>query len=602
MAGQVDEIKARIDIVDLISEYIRLKQAGTNNWRALCPFHNEKTPSFMVSREKQIFHCFGCSEGGDIFSFVQKIEGMDFPEALRLLAQKAGVKLIAQDPKVASQKNRLLDICQAAANFWHDSLENTPGGKKIKEDYLKKARKLSDETIEKFHLGYATDSWDNLLNFLKSKGFKEEEIFLAGLTVKKDRGQGFYDRFRGRLMFPINNAHGSPIGFTGRILKPDEKSGKYINTPQTLIYNKSLVIFNLDNAKESIRQDGFAVVVEGQMDVVTVDQVGTHNVVASSGTAFTLDQIKFLKRYTSEIRIAFDMDVAGESAAKRGIDLALTEEMNVKVIVLPEGKDPDECIKNNVEDWKRAVKNAKSVMEYYFDQTLGRVDLNKVEGKKEAAKILLPVIVKIGNQVEQTHWLQKLAETLNVSESILRETLLANQNKKPSSTPQVESTGQNELVHKDRVLMLVEQILALSLKYSINIPYLIDNLLPEIIISSDLNSLYKKLILYYTEDIKSNIDDFKYQDFHHKIESDRLDELADRLVLLAEKDFFDFDSETIRDVLIKAINFLKESYYKIQQKRIGEEIKIAESRGEKDRVEKLIEQFNEATTQLNFLD
>jgi len=495
-----------------------------------------------------------------------------------------------------------MDIIQLAAKFWHKTLLESSQAQKAR-DYLKQ-RQVSEQIITDFKLGYAIDSWDTLIKFLKSRDFADQEIFLAGLSVKKERGQDFYDRFRDRLMFPINDPHGSPIGFTGRTLKVDEKAGKYINTPQTLIYNKSLVVFNLDKAKQAIKKEDLAIIVEGQTDVLAAVQAGTGNVIASSGTALTLDQIRILKRQTKNIAIAFDTDLAGESAAKRGIDLALQEEMNVKIVVLPGGKDPDECIKKNPADWFKAIKEARSIMEYYFDQTFGRLNLDKVEDKKEAAQVLLTIIAKIGNKVEQTHWLQKLAEALKVPENILRETLSANQNKK-SNLSSVEPVDKSELivrVTKDRSLMLAEQILAIGLKYPADIPYLIDNLLPEMITDNSLNDLYKRLIIYYTEGISNNIDDFKYQDFHLKLKQNKLDELSDRLVLLAEKDFFDFDSEMIRDELIKAINFLKNNYCKTKQQEIGEKIKIAEAEGEKDEVESLIEQFNEITSQLNLLD
>ncbi len=596
MPGQVDEIKARVDIVDLIGEYIRLKQAGTNNWRALCPFHNEKTPSFMVSRDKQIFHCFGCGEGGDIFSFVQKMEGIEFPEALRLLAQRAGVKLVVQDPKLTSQKNRLLDICELAVNFWHKTLLESQTAQKAR-DYLGK-RQVSEQIIAEFKLGYALDSWDNLIKFLQSRGFSDQEIFLAGFSVKKERAADFYDRFRDRLMFPINDLHGSPIGFSGRTLKADEVGGKYINTPQTLIYNKSLVLFNLDKAKSEIKKQDLAIIVEGQMDVLAAVWAGTQNVIASSGTALTLDQIKILKRYTKNLAIAFDTDLAGESAAKRGIDLALGEEMNVRIIVLPQGKDPDECIKNNPPDWFQAIKEAKSIMEYYFDQTLSRVDLNEVEGKKEAARILLPVIAKIGNKIEQAHWLQKLAELLKVSEQILRDSL----NQQATKKPETGGVREKVKVTKDRDLMLVEQILAIALKYPNYLPHLIDNLPPEVIGDGALNNLYKKLVIYYTESIKGDIEDFNYDKLHTKLKSDNLDGLADKLVLLAEKDFFDFDTEAIREELYKAMNFCQRNYYTTKLKAIEEQIRQAEKNGQKAEVKKLIVQFNELITQLNILN
>ncbi len=593
MAGQADEIKARVDIVDLISEYIRLKQAGTNNWKALCPFHNEKSPSFMVSRDKQIWHCFGCSEGGDIFTFVQKMEGVEFPEALRLLAQKAGVQLRAADPQLASQRNRLMDICQWAAHFWHKYLLEAHDAQKAR-DYLRR-RQVSDATIDDFKIGYAPQSWEAAIKFLKTKGFKEEEIFLAGLGVKKERGSGFYERFRDRVMFPINDLHGAPVGFSGRTLNPEEPGGKYINTPQTLIYNKSLVLFNLDKAKNEIKKQELAIIVEGQMDAISAYQAGTYNVIASSGTALTLDQVKILKRYANNIAIAFDTDAAGESAARRGIDLVLGEEMNVKVIVLPEGKDPDECIKNDPKLWFESIKNAKSIMEYYFSQTFARLDLEQVEGKKEAAKVLLPVIFKIGNKIEQQFWLQKLAEALNVSERILREMLFKVQTRKVQQQPPPPAQAP-----KGRSQMLSERILAIGLKYPIQLPAIIDNLPPEVLSDPLLIKLYKELIIYYTKDIGSNIGNFDYQAFSRKISGSSLDALADKLVLLAEKDFFDFDTDAIRDELYTAINFSKRDCYGRQLKDLEDKIRQLESQGGKAAAE--MAKFNELVSKLNLLD
>ncbi|MFA5022336.1 MAG: DNA primase [Patescibacteria group bacterium] len=596
MSGQVEEIKARVDIVDLISEYIRLKPAGPNNWKALCPFHNEKSPSFMVSKDKQIWHCFGCSEGGDIFTFIQKIEGLEFPEALRVLAQKAGVKLVAENPQVASQRNRLLDVTELAAYFWHKTLLESHQAQKAR-DYLRK-RQVNERTIEDFKIGYAPDSWDHLNKFLKSRGFTDQEIFLAGLAVKKERGQDFYDRFRDRLMFPINDLHGSPIGFSGRTLKVDEQGGKYINTPQTLIYNKSLVIFNLDRAKTEIKKENLAIVVEGQMDVVSAVQAGTGNVIATSGTAFTPDQIKILKRYTNNLAIAFDMDLAGETAAKRGIDLALNEEMNVKVIVLPNGcKDPDECIKTNPSLWFDAVKNAKSIMEFYFQKTFSQLDLNQPEGKTKAAKILLPLIYRLTNKIEQTHWLQKLAEALKVSERTLLESL-----PKVASQRSSIGTATTTLVAKDRNIMLYEQILALALKFPENIANVIDSLAPEIITDNDLNNLYKKLIIYYTENINKNSKDFAYQDFHNKIKEQGLGILADRLILLSERDFFDYDLDAARTELATAINFTKRNYYNLQLKELERKINEAEKQNLKEEGERLGQEFNNIVIKLSTLD
>jgi len=399
-------------------------------------------------------------------------------------------------------------------------------------------------------------------------------------------------------MFPINDLHGNPIGFSGRTLKADEIGGKYINTPQTLIYNKSLVLFNLDKAKSEIKKEDLAIVVEGQMDALSVYQAGTKNVIASSGTALTLDQIKILKRYTKNIAIAFDADLAGESAAKRGIDLALAEELNVKVIVLPFGKDPDECIKKDPNLWFTAVKEAKSILEYYFDQTFKKVDLNKVEGKKAAAATLLPVIAKIGNKIEQTHWLQKLAGALNVSENILRESIIKSSDKRAKETVTVKKIDTT----KDRNLMLYNRILAIVLKFPDNLSYLIDNLQPEIIKDSALNHLYKRLIIYYTGDIANNPQSFDYAVFHHQVSQDKLDLLADQLVLLAEKDFFNFDPDAIREELNKTINFAKKNYYTVELQAIERKIKAAETQGQKEELSNLSEQFNEIISQLKVLE
>ena len=489
-----------------------------------------------------------------------------------------------------------MDISLTAQNFWHQELLKGPEGK-VARDYLVK-RGVSEKTIAEFNLGYAADSWDKLTNFLKGQKFSEEDIFLAGLTVKKDRGAGFYDRFRGRLMFPINDAHGSPIGFSARTLKADEQGGKYINTPQTLVYNKSLAIFNLDKAKVAIKKLDYVILVEGQMDALSAFQAGTENVIATSGTALTQDQIKLLKRYTSNMMIAFDTDAAGQSAARRGIDLALAEEMNIKMIVLPQGKDPDECIKNDPQLWFDAIKHAKSILQYYFDQTFAAVDLTDVEGKKKAAKILLPVISKISNRIEQSHWLQQLAEALKVSEEILRQSL----ERRPIKPTAESSVPAQSKEFKTRNQLLYERILAIALKYPINITHLVDNFAPDMMANNQLKSIYKSLIIYYTKGINSDSSKFDYQEFKSDLGGDNLDAVADKLVLLAEKDFFDFEQEKIRQELFTAINFCKRNFHSAELKSIEEQIKQAENQKDTAEVNRLVERFNVVVAQLNVLD
>ncbi len=598
--SQTEEIKSKIDIIDLISEYIQLKQAGVN-WKAPCPFHNEKTPSFMVSREKQIWHCFGCGEGGDAFSFVQKIENVDFPEALKILAHKAGVQLKKLDPQFVSQKTKLMDITKLAANFFHKALADSQEGK-IARDYLAK-RELSDSTIENFHLGYAPDSWDKLLNLLIKKGFKPDDIFLAGLVVKNEKGK-LYDRFRQRLMFPIFDHNSNTVGFTGRILDEtkENQGGKYVNTPQTLIYNKSLVIYGLDKAKIEIKKKNLAVIVEGNMDVIASHQANIKNVIASSGTALTLEQLKILKRYTNNLAIAFDADLAGQIAAQRGIDNALSLGMNIKIIRLPAEingqaiKDPDDCIKQGKEYWQKSIDRAVSIMDFYFNKILNQYDKNDPQDKKEITAKLLKQISKLADKIEQDYWLKQLAEKLEISENILWETF--NQYYSEPAQENSQEIKFTETRTQSREDLLSEQILALVLKYPQNIDYLINHLELNILADEQLRQIYKELILYYNE--KKQLD---YSQFE-KILLTKDPNLVNRLttlMLLADKDFFNFTEEQIKQEIINIINSLNQNFIKKKIKQIEVLLNQAEKNKDDKQIQELSKDFSNLTRQLNDL-
>jgi DNA primase len=423
-------IKDKLDVVSLVGEYVQLKPAGVNH-KGLCPFHREKSPSFMVNRERQSWHCFGCSKGGDIFSFVQEIEGIDFVEALKLLAQKAGVELTDRrtNPKEAGQKSRLKEVMAEAARFYHNVLIELPQAEPARA-YLQQ-RGLVDNTIEAWQIGFIPDQWDLLTKYLLKKGHSVDDLVLAGLTIQRDgavagSSRGFYDRFRGRIMFPIWDVHGSVVGFTGRVLVETEHSGgKYVNTPQSPLYDKSRVVFGLNKAKQAIREHDLAVLVEGQMDVIACHQAGMENVVATSGTAMTEFQIQLLARYTKNVAIAFDADAAGQAAAKRGIDVALTEGMNIRVIRIPDGagKDPDECVKKNPDVWRQAVKDAEDVMKWYMERALKDKDVSKPKDKQEAANMMLPEIARIPFAVERDHWLREFSLALGVEIDVLKEDL-----------------------------------------------------------------------------------------------------------------------------------------------------------------------------------
>lgn len=497
MSRETDEIKAKIDLVDLMGEYIKLIPAGAN-YRALCPFHNEKTPSLMVSRPKQIWKCFGCGAGGDIFDFLMNIEHLEFPEALKLLADKAGVKLSQSRQPQERGNNRHYDICQLAARYWHKVLIESPLAEQAR-DYLHQ-RGLSPETMEDFNLGYAVDSWDNLLKFLSGRGFDQPEIFAAGLIVKKNQGSGFYDRFRDRIIFPIVDNHGRTAGFGARALKADELA-KYINTPQTDIYNKSAILYGFYQAKAAVKEQDQAILVEGYMDVIPSHQIGIKNVVAISGTALTMEQIKILKRYANNLAIALDMDEAGRRAAERSIDLALSQEMNVSVISLPQGKDPGECIKTNPDDWQRAIDQAQPALDYFFGVAFGQWNQAKPQDKKKIGQFLLAKISVIGNPIERDYWLKQLAQRLSVSESVLRELVV-----RPKSAAVAKNKPLADRLPADkttsRQLDLLEKLLGLGFAFPSLYAKLAQAGLADYLTDQPAINLYKRIVLFYTKNVE----------------------------------------------------------------------------------------------------
>jgi DNA primase len=598
--NSIEEIKTRLDIKEIIQEHIQLKKAGSN-LKAICPFHGEKTPSFMVSPEKQIWHCFGCGEGGDIFGFVQKIEGVEFPEALRILAKRAGVEITRQDPQLQNKKTRLLDAVKLTANYYHKVLLDSSQAE-FARNYLKE-RDINQDAIDRFKIGYSPDSWDSLSIFLKKKGFSEEETFLAGLTVKKDKGVGYYDRFRGRLMFPIYDVHGNTVGFGGRILQQKEEGAKYINSPQTLIYDKSNVLYGLDKSKTSIRKQSEAIIVEGYTDCISAYQADITNVVASSGTALTEGQVLLLKRFTENLAMSFDQDAAGAEAAKRGIEVALANEMNVKVVDLPSGKDPDECIRNNKDGFVEAVKNAKTYLEFYFDNTFQQLDTSKVQDKKKAAAILLPVIAKIGDTIEQAHWLKELGKKLDVEESILRDRL---PNAKPRISTKKTVPKENKAIIIDRFDKVGEELLSLIVHFPESISTSIDKLLPEYFTNEKQEELYKNIVVYYTKKEHFDISDFQKTIEVEAQDEKNLSEYLDVLFLLGGEQFKELNESQAKQYITERVSMLKKNNILAQLKNIEQNIKALEQEKSSDQnqneLDQLSETFNQFTNQLRNLE
>jgi DNA primase len=435
----VDDVKDRLDIVEVIQSYVPLKKAG-RNYKGLCPFHAEKTPSFVVFPETGTWHCFGaCGTGGDVFTFVMKRENVGFGEALTMLARRAGVELEPRSPQETEAERRLdllRQINQAAVGYFRQRLLQSDEAARARS-YLA-GRGLSTEILERFQVGYALDRWDGLLGFLSGKGYSPEDAHAAGLIVEREDGSGYYDRFRQRVIIPIRDPRGRTIGFGGRIL--GEGVPKYINSPQTALFDKSSVLFGLDQARAGIRTSGVGVIVEGYMDVLMAHQHGLNNVVAQMGTALTEAQLRLLKRSTQRFVLALDSDTAGDQATLRGLEMArqvMDRQVvpvptarglirfedrlaaDIRIVSLPPGRDPDEVIRESPERWLQLIAEAKPVMDYYFEALSADLDLATAKGKAEVVNRLGPLVAELGDQVQRSHYLQLLGRMVQVDESIL---------------------------------------------------------------------------------------------------------------------------------------------------------------------------------------
>jgi len=458
----ITEIKQRLDIVELVSEYVTLQKAG-RNFKGLCPFHSEKHASFFVFPEQQSWHCFGaCGTGGDIFSFIMKKEGIDFGQALRLLAQKGGITLSpieTSDKARDEKKERLFQINESAAEYYHHLLLNTKAGEAARS-YLSK-RNVKHEIIKGFRLGFSPDAWEALKNYLQGKGYTEKELIEAGLIIERDGG-GSYDRFRNRLMFPICDDQGRVTGFGARVL--DDSLPKYINSPQTQIFDKGSILYGIDKAKSAIRKKNLAIIVEGYMDVLTAHQHDWQNVVGSMGTSLTERQVERIKRLTNNITLALDADLAGEEATLRGRAILAYSNAEANVILLPQGKDPDEVISENPALWEKLVEQAMPILDFAFQSVLSKVDINKARDKSLAVEKLLPSIYEIKDPTQKFHYVEKLARALKIKTSNIEAAL--QKLKTARAMPQLSKpTEQSRLARQLGSSRVEEYCLALLLQY-----------------------------------------------------------------------------------------------------------------------------------------
>jgi len=563
----IDEIKNRLNIVEVIGSYIKLKKAGAN-FRALCPFHSEKNPSFFVSPTRQIWHCFGCQKGGDIFAFIKEIEGVEFGDALRILAQRAGVELKKPDPRLKTERQRLYEICELSTRFFERQLTGSSKGQEVKEYLL--GRGIKEESLTKWRLGWSPEVWRGLSDFLVSKGYKREEIEKAGLSIRGEKGS-YYDRFRGRIIFPIFDLNSQVIGFGGRIFKKEDVA-KYINTPNTLLYDKGKVLYGLDRAKVEIRKKDFCMLVEGYTDVILAHQAEMENTVATSGTALTPFQLIFLKRYSDNLFLGFDMDIAGDTATKRGIDLAQVKGFNLKVILLPEGKDPADVISENPEDFTKLIDNARSILDFYFETTLSKKNSKTPEGKREISKVLLPVIKRIPNKIEQSFWIQKLAKQLEVGEGAVREELKKVKLEEEAFGLEVQEL--ETLPQKSRKELLEERLLILIMKSQLLI-----------------NSISKENLEFFSANVSQIISCLKKKE---KIPLS----LSDFFNYLSLKAEVEPEIEEMEEEFTNCLKELKSLEIKKKLNNISQNIKEAEGNKDMKKCEKLIEEFNYWTRQI----
>ncbi len=420
MYSDVDIVKSRINIIDIIGEYVKLTKAGSR-FKACCPFHQEKTPSFVVNEDRQTYHCFGCGQGGDVFSFVMEMEGMGFREALMLLAEKAGVEIqnnyVQADNDSQDRKKKLYDALDLAMRFYEKQLWDGVGRKNVLT-YVR-SRGISDASIKKFQLGFAPDGWHFVEKFLESKEVDKEVAAQVGMLIKKDSGE-YYDRFRGRIMFPIADVMGRVIGFTARALPGQDDQAKYINTPESFLYHKSNVLYGIHLAKQAIKNHDNVVVVEGNMDVIAAHDAGVDNVIAVSGTAMTDEHIRVLKRYTKNFTLFFDSDKAGLQAARRSAMACYAADVQLRMVTLTEGKDAADIVRENPQKLQKIIDQAPHAIEVFIQIARDMFDVNDPHGKRNAIEYVAEIISHIANDIEKNEWITKSTQLFEIDEHMIR--------------------------------------------------------------------------------------------------------------------------------------------------------------------------------------
>jgi len=503
--SNVEQVKERTDIAQLIGEQVRLKRVG-GNYKGLCPFHNEKTPSFIVTPARQMFHCFGCGKSGDVFTWVMEKEGMTFAEALRMLAQRAGITLAFEKPEHREEKEQLRVTLDTTAEFYKAIYEKTTTAKTAR-DYLL-GRGLTEQTISAWRIGYVPLSGTPLIEKAKKRGITVNNLIQTGIVAQGSRG--YYERFFGRIIFPLTDMHGAVVGLAGRILKedPNRPTAKYINSPETVLYRKSRILFGLDRARDTIRKEDLAIIVEGYTDVMGSHQAGVTNVVATSGTALTEEHLQIIKRFTENIAFAFDGDSAGDNANRRAIDMAITAGFSATVVLLPDGQDPADVAIKDPEVWRKAIADRNDAFTFLLQRALKKYPKMDTQDKKNIAGELLPLLAKIPEAITRGDYLQRLGQAVGIESRYLNEEIKRLQTvaaKIGVATPSPTKIGDPHLVEKinttpqqvDPIILKEERLLTLLLVAPGALPYVLEHLPAEVFSGTHTKDLFNEYIRLY---------------------------------------------------------------------------------------------------------
>lgn len=594
MHSDVELVKERINIIDIVGDYVKLTKSGAN-WKGLCPFHQEKTPSFTVHEEKQIYHCFGCAKGGDVLSFIMEIESMEFRESLELLAGKAGIELSGRrgDGAHREMKTRLKEINALAMQFYEKQLWDGIGKKNILP-YLRD-RGIDDASIKKFHLGYAPEGWRNLYDFLRTKGYTNEEVVASGNIIQKEGTNRFYDRFRERVMFPVSDAMGVIVGFSARVAPGgDESQAKYVNTPETILYHKSTTLYGIEHAKNAIKVEGKVLLVEGNMDVIAAHFAGIEYTVAVSGTALTEDHMRILSRYTDKILLLFDMDDAGQTAARKSAHLCFAHELQTRIVQLTGGKDAADVVQNDPKALLHSIDEAEDAMAFFVNSAQEHYDVHTPEGKRSAIDLVVDDLGYMENTIVREEWARKVATAFGVREDVIFDAIAQEKKIRPFEGQQAQEITHlpvHKLPEKESVqtrsAMLEEQVIGICFAF----PKVWKDLANDRSQFDSLEVSQLQSVLKRGSDIEYSFDSYgqKYCDENTFVQLRALAHQSRLSVDVSE------DPHEPEKIVAEYIDQLKIQEKKDAVEKIMLEMKQAEESGDTVLVTKLVKKLNELT-------